>query len=353
MNQNNLKIIRDYLLGWLIASLIWQLLWTTDRVQENALEATFNGRVTVFLLGWLFQGIGFSILHLFIDRYIKGRVLFIKLVAYTLTLQLFTGITLITSIFYLLRLIEIIGPEASFSRFIEQIIVRVAIIYALLVNFSIVLFIYINRMLGKGNLWRMITGKFYTPRVEEMIFMFLDLRGSTTIAEELGHVTYSRLIQDCFYDLAVVHDFKAEIYQYVGDEAVLVWRAQEGLESNNCILTFYAFLDQINSRSDYYKANYNMVPEFKAGVNMGKVTVTEVGEYKREIAYHGDAINTAARIQGQCNRLGSNLLISEIVLNSLKLDEYISADLKGEMKLRGKIESINIYSIEKKSYEPV
>jgi len=31
--------------------------------------------------------------------------------------------------------------------------------------------------------------------------------------------------------------------------------------------------------------------------------VAEVGEIKTEIAYHGDTINTAARIQEQCNVL--------------------------------------------------
>ncbi|MEM7107635.1 MAG: adenylate/guanylate cyclase domain-containing protein, partial [Bacteroidota bacterium] len=314
MKQSKLKVVRDYLLGWLIASLIWQLLWTTDRVYENAVDATISSRFTIFLLAWLFQSIGFASLHLFIDRYLRGRVLFTRLVAYTLTLQLFTGLTLVTCVFYLIRFVEIISPEASFSEFIEQTVVRVAIIYALFVNFGIVLFIYINRMLGRGNLWRMITGKFYTPRDEEMIFMFLDLRGATTFAEQLGHLEYSRLIQDCFHDLAVVHNFKAEIYQYVGDEAVLVWSSQNGLQGNNCLRTFFAFQDKLNSRSDYYKANYGLVPQFKAGINMGKVTVTEVGEFKREIAYHGDAINTAARIQGECNQLESNLLVSETIV---------------------------------------
>ena len=52
---------------------------------------------------------------------------------------------------------------------------------------------------------------------EKRIFMFLDLRSSTFIAEKLGHKLYSEFIQDCFLDLEVVRRHKAEIYQYVGD----------------------------------------------------------------------------------------------------------------------------------------
>jgi len=38
-------------------------------------------------------------------------------------------------------------------------------------------------------------------------------------------------------------------------------------------------------------------------MNAGVVTVAEVGKYKKEIAYHKDTINTAARIQVKCNEL--------------------------------------------------
>jgi adenylate cyclase len=201
-------------------------------------------------------------------------------------------------------------------------------------------------MLGEGNLLRIIRGQFYNPKVDERIFMFLDLRGSTTIAEELGHLKYSQLIQDCFYDLAVVHEYKANIYQYVGDEAVLEWRAIRGKESMNCIKTFFAFQNQIQKKSKYYLHKYNLIPEFKAGMNLGDVTIAEVGDLKREIAFHGDTINTAARIQGECNRLNSDLLVSENLLKYLRLEHWARQKLKGQIHLRGKQKPVNIYSIE-------
>ena len=100
----------------------------------------------------------------------------------------------------------------------------------------------INLFLGSNNLWKLFSGKFYNPHEEERIFMFLDLVGSTTIAEKLGHKTYSHFLRHCFHDLTeIVLKYQAEIYQYVGDEVVLSWKEKNGLERMNCIKTFFAF----------------------------------------------------------------------------------------------------------------
>ena len=107
---------------------------------------------------------------------------------------------------------------------------------------------------------------------------------------------------------AIAHE--VEIYQYVGDEAVLTWEMEPGLRDNNCIYVFYDFDAALRERRDYYDELYGLMPEFKAGVNAGEVMVAEVGVLKREIAYHSDVLNTAARIQSKCNELGHDLLVS-------------------------------------------
>ena len=67
---------------------------------------------------------------------------------------------------------------------------------------------------------------------------------------------------------------------------------------------------EIDSRKDDYKSTYGVQPVSKACVHVGRVTGAEVGVLKREISYHGDTLNTAAPIEGRCNDLQSDLLIS-------------------------------------------
>ena len=178
--------------------------------------------------------------------------------------------------------------------------------------------------------------------------MFLDLKDSTPYAEQLGHVRFSQLIQDCFYDLnKVVPNFNAEIYQYVGDEAILSWKPKDGIRDLNCIAVFFAFKEKLTEHVSNYQNKYGLVPEFKAGVNVGEATIAEVGDVKKEIAYHGDVLNTAARIQAVCNTYEKALLISEKLENLLHFTSEYKKVLVDEVSLKGKSKPIKIFSIEK------
>ncbi len=161
----------------------------------------------------------------------------------------------------------------------------------------------------------MLLGKYRKQREEERILMFVDLKDSTKIAEQLGHQMYSQFIQDCFRDLnSVLRKHEADIYQYIGDEAVLVWKNKKGFRKNNCVNLYFAFQGKLNNRQEYYIKKYNHIPEFKAGLHCGKLMIAEVGTIKKELAYHGDVINTTSRIQGQCNNYKADLLVSQTLL---------------------------------------
>jgi adenylate cyclase len=175
--------------------------------------------------------------------------------------------------------------------------------------------------------------------------MFLDLQSSTQHAEKLGHITYSKMIQDCFNDLGIVVENEAEIYQYVGDEVILTWKLQDGLRNQNCLNAYFKFKQQLGKKKEYYLQNYNCNPHFKAGMNAGIVTVAEVGKFKKEIAYHGDTINTAARIQGKCNELKQELLISERLKNELSTIGF-TFDKLGSIALKGKESEVRIYAVD-------
>ncbi|MEM8896100.1 MAG: adenylate/guanylate cyclase domain-containing protein [Bacteroidota bacterium] len=202
-----------------------------------------------------------------------------------------------------------------------------------------------NRLLGPEVLMEYISGKYFTPVEEERIFMFLDLKSSTTIAEQLGHSSYSKLIQDCFSIVSTPAQRNgARIYQYVGDEVVLTWKFSSE-STKACIGFFFHFQQLLNDQSEYFLEQYEVVPEFKAGVHFGQVMVTQVGELKSEIAYHGDVLNAAARIQGMCNQFEASFLISERLLTQIYLPDAYTANYLGNLILKGKQERIKVHSI--------
>jgi len=186
--------------------------------------------------------------------------------------------------------------------------------------FLIVLFIgsYVFQLIytlihqiGHGQLRKIMMGYYQRPQEENRIFMFLDLESSTAFAEQLGHERYSDFIQDCFRYLSnPLMETMGNVYQFVGDEVVITWNANKIKNFKRAVDFFYLYEEELNSRSGYFKKKYGLMPVFSASLNSGKVMAAEVGEIKRELAFHGDVLNTAARIQKQCKRYRKKILVT-------------------------------------------
>lgn len=226
----------------------------------------------------------------------------------------------------------------------------IVLVYSYSVMFGINFLREIDRKMGRGNLLKFIIGRYFIPHEEQRIFLFMDLKSSTFYAEQLGHFKYSWLLQDCFHDLTqVVLKNDAEIYQYVGDEVVITWDINKGFTNSKCLELYFDFKEKLEMKGEDYLKKYGHIPYFKAGIHSGRITVAEVGDLKREIAYHGDAINTASRIQGLCNEYKAGCLISDDALKKLEIvDEYEFVGL-GKRQLRGKKDLLDIYIVTRKN----
>jgi adenylate cyclase len=206
-----------------------------------------------------------------------------------------------------------------------------------------------SRKLGPGILPNLIMGRYYKPREEERIFMFLDMKDSTTHAETLTNLQFSSLIQEFMRDLSgPIQTNKAEVSHYIGDSAVICWKMKRGIERNRCVQLFFDFEEVIRGKAKAYRDRYGFVPGFKAAVHGGQVVTTEVGEIKSEIVFHGDVLNTTARLESLCGQLGHDLLISDELCERLSLGDFMLSDL-GEQSLKGRKETIGVVGVRRKS----
>ncbi len=78
---------------------------------------------------------------------------------------------------------------------------------------------------------------------------------------------------------------------------------------------------------------------------MGEVVTAEVGQLKKDIVHTGDAVNVAARIEGQCHALGARLLASEAALALAPLPDDVEAEMVGEVGLRGRAGVVRLYRV--------
>jgi adenylate cyclase len=200
---------------------------------------------------------------------------------------------------------------------------------------------------GQGMLLRSLTGRYHHPVEEDRVFMFLDLKSSTAIAENLGHINYFSFLSDFFKDVTdPVILTKAEIYQYVGDEIVITWKIKNGFRHDNAVRCFFLMKEKIEKRKDYYCDRYGYIPTFKAGIHCGPVTSGEIGVVKRDVVYSGDVMNTTSRIQEACNQFGVELLVSDHLHKAMKLNERYRTKEIGGIILRGKQAKVSLFSVQ-------
>ena len=200
--------------------------------------------------------------------------------------------------------------------------------------------------LGHGVFLNFILGKYQVPREEERIFMFIDLKGSTTLAEKMGHIPYYKFLNQYYVDISkAIVDTGGEIYQYVGDEVVITWELQNKLTYDKCITCFFMIKSIIKSKADWYQKTYGTVPEFKAGLHCGKVTTGRIGILKKEIVFTGDVLNTTFRIQSNCNQHQVDNLMSEALVRHLQKNSAYRFRAIGDIPLRGKAEPLKLYTV--------
>lgn len=212
----------------------------------------------------------------------------------------------------------------------------------------IVTFMYldISERFGPGGFSGYIFGRYHKPKTEMRIFMFLDIKGSTHIAEKLDNVQYFDLLDKFFRDITnSIVITKGEIYQYVGDEVLVSWTLKNGLRHAHCINCFFDIKRVMRKKKEEYLETYGVFPEFKAGFHFGEVMAGEMGVVKRDVVYSGDVLNTASRIQELCNNYNVDLLISKRLLNEITLPEILESRPIDTIVLRGKKTKIDLYTI--------
>ena len=292
--------------------------------------------------------LGFGVLELFIFSGLQPKLNKLSFLQVILVKS-----TAYTAVFYfvesILSLLAGLSQGKQMPEFYQDILSTekfILLFYTLIFYAFLVFYLQVNRLPGEGILIKFLKGKYRRPTEEERIFMFLDVKSSTNIAEKLGHERYYSFLNDFFHEISIpVLKTKGEIYQYVGDEVVFTWETKHGFEDSNCLRIFYEIKNKVKENRDFYQSEYGVVPEFKAGVHYGKVISAQIGDIKREIVYNGDVLNTTSRIQEQCNKFDSELLVSGELLKKLPLNEIYKAKKVDTVKLRGKENDIDIYNV--------
>ena len=222
------------------------------------------------------------------------------------------------------------------------------LIFAVVASFLVTGFLQVRKLHNPGEIRRLLTGRYHYPVEETRIFLFADIVGSTGIAERLGHMAYSSFLRDCFSDISEpILAWKGEVYQHAGDSVLVTWRMHKGTRDAACVQCFFDMVQLLERRRDDYLRQYDTFPRLRAGIHGGEVVTTWVGEARKDLAFHGDTMNTAARVEGVCKDLDEQCLVSELVYEAIELPPQLKARSVGEVELRGRKEALPLFAVDR------
>ena len=300
--------------------------------------------VTAILFGILFNLINMITETHYFQKKSFGRIILIKSFMYMVSLLI-----VVVIMYFSFKGFGFIS-QMQIDKFLEGFSYAFVLSIVAYFSFIIVLlnfFIQLNKKLGPGMIQNLLFGKYHQPLEEHRVFMFIDLKGSTRLAEIFGHHRYSQFLRECVHELTpIIIKYQAKVYQYVGDEIVLSWKQNGSSIALNCLDAFFEYQQRLLSRREYFQKKYGQFPIFKAGVDVGEVTTTEIGDIKREIAYHGDVLNIASRLEKLCNQYEKRILITENFKNYLSHLNGYHLELVGDIQLKGKTNKVKVYTTE-------
>ena len=355
--KNNISRIIPFGVIWLIFSIAYTLierglLGDLDHYASTGNPYNFSRNIFITPISALIAGLLIGTIEILYCNKLFMQKSFTKKIVYKSIIY----IALILSFLIILTVIAN-SIELQTAAFNKQVWENVWVFFSSYAFFSVVVYMAtiivvsqfymeVSENIGQRVLANFFTGKYHKPTEEERIYMFLDMKSSTTIAENLGHVRYFEMLREYYSDLSdPIIKYSGEIYQYVGDEIIVSWKLKNGLHDNNCIQCFFEMKAAIKKQTRKYNEKFGLLPEFKAGFHLGKVTTGEIGVIKKEIIFTGDVLNTTSRIQGLCNTYKVDILISDDLRKKLTLNSQFEIETLGETELRGRDEKIELFTI--------
>ena len=158
---------------------------------------------------------------------------------------MFTAIIVATFAFNRLIFGLLHGFERSGLDYFALPLLRDTII-AFVIFLAISEFLQMRRVIGGRTLNALLLGRYHRPVREERIFLLVDIKGSTALAERLGDERAHAFITSTFFDIdQPILEHGGEVYSYVGDGLIASWPLAQGVEDARCLHCYLAICDTL------------------------------------------------------------------------------------------------------------
>ncbi|MBE9003756.1 GAF domain-containing protein [Fortiea sp. LEGE XX443] len=183
---------------------------------------------------------------------------------------------------------------------------------------------------------------------KDVTILFSDIRGYTTLTENLGAAAVVSLLNQYFETMVeAVFNHEGTLDKFIGDALMAVFGAPLPLTENHA---WQAIQSALEMRQRLEEFNQRRIieeqPQIRIGIGIssGEVVSGNIGSQKRmDYTVIGDSVNLSARLETVTKEYGCDIILSEFTYQ-LCCDRIWVRQLD-KIRVKGKHQAVNIYEL--------
>ncbi|MBP0003971.1 MAG: GAF domain-containing protein [Cyanobacteria bacterium SBC] len=183
---------------------------------------------------------------------------------------------------------------------------------------------------------------------KEVTILFSDIRGYTTLTENLGASEVVTLLNQYFETMVeAVFNFEGTLDKFIGDALMAVFGAPLPLTENHAWMAVRSALDMRRRLAEFNQHRIiDNQPKIRIGIGLssGEVVSGNIGSQKRmDYTVIGDGVNLSARLESLTKEYGCDIILSEYTYD-LCADLICVRELD-KIRVKGKNKAVSIYEL--------
>ncbi|MHC5933583.1 GAF domain-containing protein [Nostoc sp.] len=183
---------------------------------------------------------------------------------------------------------------------------------------------------------------------KEVTILFSDIRGYTTLTENLGAAEVVSLLNQYFETMVeAVFNYEGTLDKFIGDALMAVFGAPLPLTENHAWRAVQSALDMRRRLEEFNQRRIIQAqPQIRIGIGIssGDVVSGNIGSRKRmDYTVIGDGVNLSSRLEAATKDYGCDILLSEFTYQLCS--DRIWVRQLDKIRVKGKHQAVNIYEL--------
>lgn len=182
---------------------------------------------------------------------------------------------------------------------------------------------------------------------KQVVIFFSDIRGFTAFSEKRSPEEVVAMLNEYFAIMVgIINRHGGVVDKFIGDAIMAVWGAPKGTDKD----AHKAVRACIEMRKGLAELNVQRIARGQPAINIGMglhygtaISGTIGSDERMEYTVIGNTVNTGSRIEASTKAFGSDLLISDTVVE--KIGEDFLLEYAGAAEVKGRSEALKLYKV--------